>query len=411
MQKCVLMITRVYYPSNASGVHRSAANAKYLPHFGWTPVIVCKEFLPEIDSTYDSLLAAFPDICKVVRVSDTKNRVVKKAERMFWNVFGGGAHDYRCPYMLYHRMKKTSEQIVKSQKIDAIWTTYLPGLDHKIADYLSRKYGIPWVADFRDLPDQSYMNRNIRYIIKQEIKTCSSAKALIAATEELAEKLKARHKVPVYTVFNGFDPDEFRTSPKPGDYEDKFTINHFGVLYEFRNPSPLFAAIDRLSQQNKIELNDIRINFYGDTSKMVDGFAKSYRCASQVKTLNRLPYPEMVECQKVSQILLMVASPQQGGAIPAKLYSYLASGRPILNIPGDGAGTDRILQQAKAGVSLSKPEEIAVWLEQAYKNWKQTGIVEFSGDESEIQKYSRKTQAGQLAEILEKVTAHNESRS
>jgi len=404
MQKCVLMISEAYYPSNFSGVHRSAANAKYLPHFGWTPVVVCKQFSSEnSDGTYDPQLAALPDICEVIRVRDTQNRFVKKAERMFWRVFGGGNYDYRYPYLFYQKMKWASEQIVKKQKIDAIWATFVPGLDHKIADHLSRKYAIPWVADFRDLPDQSYMNRNIRYVVKQEIETCSTAKAIVATTDELAEKLRARHKAPVYTIFNGFDPDEFKTDTKPGDYGDKFTINHFGILYEYRNPSNLFAAIDRLSQQNKIKMNDIHINFYGaDSKKMVNGFARGYCCASQVQTPDRLPYPKMVEYQKSSQILLIVTSPSQGGAIPAKLYGYLASGRPILNIPGDGAGTDCILRQTKAGVSLSKPEEIADWLERAYKNWKQTGIVEFSGDESEIQKYSRKTQAGQLAEILEK---------
>ena len=403
------MITRPYYPSNASGVHRSAANAKYLQHFGWTPVVVCKQFSPEnSDSTYDPQLAALPDVCEVIRVRDNGNKTIRKAEIGFWSAFGGGVHDYRYPYMLYHRMKKASEQIVKSQRIDAIWTTYLPGLDHKIADYLSRKYGIPWVADFRDLPDQSYMNRNIRYVVKQEVKTCSSAKALIAATEELAEKLKARHEIPVYTVFNGFDPDEFKTSPKPGDFGDKFTLNHFGILYEYRNPSSLFAAIDLLSRQNKIELNDIRINFYGADAQMVSGFARGYSCAPQVQAPRRLSYPKMIEYQKISQVLLIVTSTGQGGAIPAKLYGYLASRRPILNIPGDGAGTDRILQQTKAGISSSDPEKIAAWLKQAYESWKKTGEVKFSGEDYEIKKYSRKTQAGQLAEILEKVVAHNE---
>ncbi len=406
MQKCVLMITRPYYPSNASGVHRSAANAKYLPYFGWTAVVVCQEFLPENSGgTYDPQLAALPDVCKVIRIRDDEKGIIRKMERKYWHAFGGGVFDYRSPYMLYRRMRRASEQVIKTQKIDAIWSTFFPGLVHKIADSLSRKYAIPWVADFRDLPDQTYDNTNTRYAVKQEMTVCASAQALIAATEELSKRLKTRHKTPVYTILNGFDPQEYEASSRPRDYGDKFTLNHFGILYEFRNPSPLFAAIDRLSQQNKINLSDIRVNFYGANSKMVDDFAKSYHCASQVKTLNRLPYPEMVECQKVSQILLMVASPQQGGAIPAKLYGYLASGRPILNIPGDGAGTDHILQQTKAGVSLSKPEEIADWLEQAYKNWKRAGIVEFSGDESEIQKYSRKMQAGQLAEILNNVSS------
>jgi len=404
MQNNVLLIAKSYYPSNSSGVHRPIANTKYLPLFGWTPVVVCKKFtLKNSEGTYDPLLEDLVDPCDTIRVNAFFNSVVNRMEIKFWNYFGGGLHDYRYPYILYHKMKNASEQIVKSRKIDAIWATSFPGLTYKIADYLSRKYSIPWVADFRDLPDQSYNNKNTKYVVEQEIDTCCSAKALIAVTEELTEKLKARHKVPAYTIFNGFDPEEYETSKTNRKYDDRFTINHFGYIYKFRDPSPLFVAIDTLSQKNKIDLNNISVNFYGGNPKFLKRIAKAYHCTSQVHSIDRRPYPEMLKCQKTSQILLVLAPPQQGGAIPGKLYSYLASHRPILNIPGDGAGTDRIIQQTKAGVSLSKPEEIAAWLEKAYNSWKQTGTVEFCGDKCEIQKYSRKTQAGQLAEILNKI--------
>jgi hypothetical protein len=398
------MICVAYYPSNASGAHRAVANAKYLPIFGWEPVVLCKKYSPgDPGGTYDPQLAVLPDICSVIRIRDTKSRVIKKVERAFWAVVGGGKNDYRYPFLLYQGMKRAAEQLIKTQRIDAIWATYSLGLDHRIADYLSRKYNIPWVADFRDLPDQSYDGKNTRYVVKQEIRTCSTATALIATSDELANKLKNRHSTPVFIVLNGFDPTEYEASVILGEYDAKFTLNHFGVLYKFRNPCPLFAAVDKLSQQKTIDLNDININFYGADRKMVDEFSRGYRCASQVNVPSRLPYPEMVERQKQSQILLLVAPPEQGGAIPAKLYGYLASHRPILNIPGDGAGTDRILKQTNAGITLSDPERIASWLEHAYQSWKHKGIIGFEGDEIEIQRYSRKTQAGQLAEILETV--------
>jgi len=404
MPKKVLMITRGYYPSNASGVHRPVKMAKYLPEFDWEPVVICKDFSPtNSPKTYDSQLAKLPDTCEVIRISDTQSRILAKAEKKLWNLIGGGAHDYRYPYLFYRRMKKKAEQIIQNKKIDAIWATSIPSLDHKIADYLSRKYPIPWVADFRDLPDQSYDNKNIRYAVKQEVRVCSSAKALIAATEQMADKLRARHKLPVHTIFNGFDPDDYKSGNKKVENNNKFLINHFGTLYDFRDPSPLFKAVDTLVRQNKIELDNIEIRFHGANVKRIEELTKNYMCSSKVKCINRLPYPEMVEKQKNSQILLLLASVKQGGAIPAKLYGYLAAGKPILNIPGDGAGTDRILKETHAGLSLSDPTKIALWLEEAYKSWKQSGYVKYTGNFTEIQKYSRKNQAGQLAEILQKI--------
>ena len=163
-------------------------------------------------------------------------------------------------------------------------------------------------------------------------------------------------------------------------------------------------ALDLLGQQRRIDLADVQVGFYGANPTTVNDFVRPYRCASCVQPPTRLPYLEMLERQKASQILLMVASAQQGGAIPAKLYLYLGSRRPILNVLGDGAGTDRIIEQTKSGITSSDPNEIACWIEKAYHEWKNKGLVTFSWDEAEIHKYSRKTQAGQVADILNTIT-------
>ena len=406
MEKCVLLITRPYYPSNASGVHRSAAYAKYLYSYGWKPIVVCKKFIEKnAKDCYDPQLAKIPDFCKIVRVLNNNNRLLNKLEKIFFKIIGGSELDYRYPYFLYKKMEAASEEIINTNRIDAIWSTSFPGFDHRIACSLSQKYNIPWIADFRDLPDQSYNNRNIRYVVKQEVKTCSTASVLIATTDELSKKLRSRHSLPVYTIFNGFDPDEYPTHYHGPINNEKFTINHFGLLYRFRNPSPLFKAVDILIQQKKIDIDDICVNFYGANPKMVEHFSMDYSCSPKIHTLNRLPYPEMIACQLESQILLLVSSPQQGGAIPAKLYGYLASRRPILNIPGDGAGTDRIIHQANVGISSGDSCRIAVWLENSYQMWKKLGFVKLSCNEPVLNKFSRKSQTGQLAEILDQVVS------
>lgn len=401
--KTVLMLCETYYPSNGSGAHRPAKMAEYLPEIGWTPIVVCKEYTPkDLLGTYDAQLAAIPDVCEVVRVNDPlESRLARKLERTVWGLCGGGLHDYRYPNLQYRHLQRAAERIIARGGIDVIWATSLPGYTHKAADYLSRKYGIPWVGDFRDLPDQSVDNRNSRYAVEQEIKTCQSASVLVATTEEMAEKLRNRHSAPVYTILNGFDPKEYNSALQPREYGDRFTINHFGILYTHRDPSCLFEAIDQLVAAKSIDVEDVEINFYGAKPWRVENYAADFGCADRVKTPGRLPYQEMIKRQKASQVLLLLASPAQGGAIPAKLYGYLASERPILCVPGDGAGSDRILQKTCAGVSLSDPAEIASWLEAVYTEWKQTGTASFAGIEAEIQKYSRREQAGELAGILE----------
>lgn len=404
LQKTVLMITYPYYPANASGAHRPVAFSKYLPLYGWTPVVVCKAYTSKGDpQTYDLALAATRDVCEVVRVHSIQGRFGKRLQDYAWGLLGGGRNDYRNPFVLYVRMKQVAEQIIRRRQVDALWSTFSPGLDHAIASYLSRRYNVPWIADFRDLPDQSWQNRNTRHIVQQEKRVCLHAKAVVGSTEDLSAKLRQRHRAPVYTILNGFDPDDYADKKRHPELDQRFTINHFGVLHSYRNPAVLFQALDTLAERGVIDLTDIQIGFYGEHAGTVSTFAQGYRCVSQVKIPDRLDYHAMIARQRSSQVLLLITGHQQGGAIPAKLYGYLASQRPVLNVPGDGRGSDRILRETGAGISSDKPACVAAWLESAYHAWKNTGRVPFRGKASAIEKYSRKIQTRQLATILDEV--------
>jgi len=151
----VLILTKSYYPGSSSGAHRPTKMAKYLPEFGWEPVVVCRSYHPDsLTGAYDAQLAKLGDTCRVKRVRDVENRVFRKMEATFWNVWGAGDYDSRFPYLFYRRMKRAAEEIIKREHIDVIWATSLPNVVHRVADRLSRRYAIPWVADFRDLPDR-----------------------------------------------------------------------------------------------------------------------------------------------------------------------------------------------------------------------------------------------------------------
>jgi glycosyltransferase involved in cell wall biosynthesis len=404
MPKTVLMITQAFHPSNASSVHRPVGFAKYLPQHGWTPIVLCKAFDEKADrSTYDHGLAQIPDSCEVIHVDHAQTRTRARAERLAWKMFRVGKDEYRHPYGLYRRMRQKAEAVVRSRHIDVIWSTYPPGPDHAVAAYISNKYGIAWVADFRDLPDQTYDTPNTRYAVRQERRFCDSASMIVAVTDELAAKLRQRHQVPVHTIFNGFDPDDYDTPQAQTDLDKKFTINHFGRLYPYRDPAVLFEALDGLIGSRVVRADDIRIGFYGASGRAVRRFARGYRCAAQVQTLARLPYRQMIARQKTSQLLLLLTSPGQGGAIPGKLYGYLASRRPIVSVPGDRMGADRIVAATRTGIAADDPAQLAHWLEAAYRAWQETGRVPYQGQTDEIARYSHQAQTPALAAVLDTV--------
>lgn len=400
MGRHVLFISAAFYPNGASGAHRPSQFAKYLPEHGWTPFVVRVDWTPaNCGACYAPSLAERGDFCETVSVpygGGPKNGFGRLARRLLKPAF-----PYRYPFCLCRSMLAAADAAAAQRKFDAIWSTYRGGVNHYVASRISRKYGIPWVADFRDLPDQSYDTPETRRAVRAEIRTCASAAALVTTSPALTAIAAKRHQVPVHTILNGFDPDDF---PEPdARVSSRFCMRYFGVLYEFRDPAPLLEAVDLLAGEGGVNLDDLQLEFYGSSPERVAELVGAHRCAKVVRCEAWVDRHRMIPLQQKASVLLLLKSPGAGGSIPAKLFEYLAAKRPILNIPGDGDVVDGILRETGAGMSLASPEEIARTLGQWYKEWRASGAVPFRGVPERIAAYSRRSQAGTLAKILEGV--------
>lgn len=403
-EKSVLLLTSSFYPSNASGAHRPYAFAKYLRESGWEPTVVCRHFTAKNSPYYDSRLAQMEDPCQVVRVNSFSNKYLTKFEAWLWSVLGGAEHDYRHQYLLYWGMLAASRTLLTGRKFDAIWSTFRPGVCHLVASKLAREFSLPWVADFRDLPCQSENNRFTRFAVAQEARVCSVASALVSTSPVLSEKLRSRHDCRVETVTNGYMPDELELATASREYDHDFTINHFGWLYRYRNPQALFEALDILLDENEEQvLRCVKVNFYGANRALVNSFISGYRCKSVVSIPERIAYHEVASKQASSQVLMLVAPPEQGGAIPAKLFSYLAAQRPVINVPGDGGATDEIVRSTRCGFTSDCPGAIASWIREALNEWALLGKVKYDADQDVVKTFSRKTQSKAIGRLLDQV--------
>ena len=399
VSKHVLMIGRAYPPLNASGAHRPAKLAKYLPAFGWTPVVLCAGWTPENSwgGFYDPLLAARPDVCRTVRVpypARPSSLVGRATDQLLPMVF-----PYRAPFGFTRRLLAAAEALVRRETFDALWSTYKPGLSHYVASRIARRHGVPWVADFRDIADQYDLGVwRFRHEVRQEVLACRWASAVATVSRPLADRLAARYPVPVYVIPNGFDPDDF--PPAPDGPLATFTISYFGAVYGERNPRPLFEAIDRLAASNQVRFEDVQIRFYGSRADHVERMAQPYECRRIVECLPRLPHGEMVRAQQQSAVLLLLSHRTFPGLVTGKVFDYLGAGRPILDVPGGGV-TGELLDETRAGIGVGDPQEIAQVVHQWYEEWKATGTVAWRGVPRRIAAYSRKEQAGRLAQVFD----------
>jgi glycosyltransferase involved in cell wall biosynthesis len=369
--------------------------------------VVCgawtKENRPEL---YDPDLAARGDFCETNRVP----LVLYRARTLshYLNRVCCMLRPYKAPWQFYNALRAGALKRARQGDIAAVWSTALPGLNHTVGAEISRRFRLPWVADFRDLPDQTYDTWRTRLAVRAEVRTCSDADALTATTDTLARRLASRHTAPVFTITNGFDPDDYpevQVAPSA-----TFNIRYFGKLYEYRDPRVLLEALDLLAERGALDLRKVRVEFYGTHRKDLAPRVAGHRCAKVVQCKKRVARAEMVRLQQQAAVLLLLKSSAAGGSIPAKLFEYLGARRPILNVPGDGDLVDGILEETGAGCSNAEPSEAAEWILRRYNNWMSRGTVPYHGKTEKVFRYSRSEQARVLAAILDEVCAERSVR-
>lgn len=149
---------------------------------------------------------------------------------------------------------------------------------------------------------------------------------MVTISPHLARRLEHRHHKRVEVVFNGCAEEDFPEPPVEGSTSGQLTIRYTGGIYRgFREPSPLFAAIGLLEDELR---QQIRVEFLGESNSDVEGLADSHGIADRIAMHPHVPYQALVANR--CAVAAAVNDKRDEGTIPAKLFEYLCTRRPIL---------------------------------------------------------------------------------
>ena len=279
--KKVLYIAFNYNHDTGIASKRLRGISKYLPSFGWKPIVIVPrtsndtveiDGVEVVETDYQDMISRFmPKSNKntgrkrEVSGSDQTNRFVSKGLSLAGEIF---AYPDSMKYWKKPAFEASCE-IIEGERIDAIMSSSSPITSHLIAHDLKEKYGIPWVADLRDLWNMNpYVNHNAvrRFFEKRlEMKTFSNVDALTTTTDLARDTLQGIHPDKrITSVVSGFDPDDFEKT-RQSEHSEKLTLMYAGSLYKGRrDPSILFDAVHQLIEEDKIGRDNIMIDFYGD---------------------------------------------------------------------------------------------------------------------------------------------------
>ena len=198
----------------------------------------------------------------------------------------------------------------------------------------ARDWGIPWVADYRDLWTNSThytcgpLRRRLDRLLKKRI--IRTAALTVTVSEPLAADLRRDFGVGSTVVMNSYDPRELqevleRTPPA----RVAVLMVYTGEIYAGRtDPSPLFRAL-RLAG---VTSDEIQVEFRGMTVAPLADLAERHGVGDLVRVGSVVSRVESLAMQRSSdvQLLLLWDDPSQVGIFSGKLFEYLGSQRPIL---------------------------------------------------------------------------------
>ena len=401
--KNVLLISQDFPPQGFTSSRRSGSMAKYLSEFGWQPIVLCQKWTIE-NCWYDpTIVTNIPKNVKIYEVEVApKHRLSwEYAKDLFLRVF----NPHLFPNAFVNNSKVMIEHIFKIHNIDAIWASAPLACNHALANWASKRWDRPWVADFRDVHQfkDSLRGRPVRPIrIFYEKKLIRNASVVTTVSNGFAKSLQCRHNRIINVIPNGFDPESI--AKVKSRFINKLNIVYTGgVNLGKPNFRCLLDAVAKLINSNHINQREVSINFYGaGNEKSLDRMFCDHPFRNIVNNHGHLPREKIFECQKSAAILLLATYPGTG-TLTSKVYEYLAARRPILAIPDDYTDICDLLMSTKSGVCCTSVDEISSQLLKWYIEWKKTGKIQCNSNQRAIKRYSRKIQAGRLAELLNRI--------
>lgn len=288
---------------------------------------------------------------------------------------------------------------LKKNKVDAIIATGEPFVLFRYANLLSRKYKIPWVADYRDewltrLEGWRFFYPIFSYQQDKILKKCT---LIISASENYSQNISKILNKEVYTIINGIDSFPNLSSLKE-PRRDVFKISYVGTLYDFQPIEEFFDAVNEfLEQRTEAKL---LLSFYGlaQDQFQTDRVLKINRNERfDIDVIDKMPKDKMLFEASDSAVFLLLANPDFV-TLAAKIFDYIVLNRKIILFRNDNSVLEKIIDDTQSGFKCARKEDCVDFLSNIYSEWKIGNVMSMP---SKIEKYSRREQVRLIISILE----------
>lgn len=364
--KHALLIAYHYPPARgSSGLQRTLKLSKYLKDSGWACDVLTiatrahpltsPDLLGEIPADVPVTRAFGLDAQRHFSIAGRYPSFLAKPDR--WGTWKLGA-------------VPAAKSIIRRRGTKLIWSTFPIATAHAIGAAVAKNSGLPWVADFRDsMTEDNYppdpRTRAAYREIEERAVRCAARSVFTTPgarrmyLDRYPDVSPSRFEV----IENGFDEEDFaRLQPAATTGLRRLKLLHSGLLYPSeRDPRAFFGALADLKRAGTIDASKIEVVLRGSGHDAeVAPMIVEYGVGDLVTLASPLGYAEALSEMLAADILLLFQAANCNHQIPAKLYEYLRSRRPVLALTDAAGDTAATLRNAGVDTIVALDDRAAI---------------------------------------------------
>jgi glycosyltransferase involved in cell wall biosynthesis len=408
----VLMLSPYFVPRKRVGALRSYKFAKHLKELDWQVRVIHLEAKGQglsesekialdgvglfgLKTPFDRTInRSASDLGVVESQNNTQIQRVREQDSIAQNENGKGVHTSRdsnkvdAPiqraideverflpldtwYPLLRSHLNYMEQILIQEQPDLLWVTADPWSGLSVVRTLSKRIGIPFIADFRDpftlCPIRSTKKSSwVQKIEKRlERKVIQEAAAIVFTagdTLKMYQKSYAKYADKMHVIHNAFDSDlinrseeyvstcvQKQTNKSSEIIEHSTTIELINnsaaelnsdpckllFLGKFRSSSPIDPLIESfnvLKRNNPAFFSTLRLYHIGTLDVQTQEKLHAHGLTDHFESLAPVPYDKVPDFIEEFDGLISLLNPIRNMVIPSKFWDYLPATPPIISI-------------------------------------------------------------------------------
>jgi len=432
--KRLLILAYFYPPLAGGGVHRVLGFTRHLPRHGWACTVVCAG-AEDYWVRDETLLAQVPPETEVIRAPGGS----ALSALLRWGGGGGSRPRSRRTFAGLRvlsdwwllpdsyagwagRAAAAARRRMERGGVDAMLSSSPPDSVHLAALRLSRRFRLPWVADFRDpwvglqfrTPPTAWHRARQRAMEREVL---GRANLVLTASRTHADELRRRAGTAggpdavslggsLEHLPNGFEPAPADDGPVGEPLSpEHFNLVFAGTLSQMPDTEVFMEALHDLFARRPEARRRVRARLAGPYEQRLSDRADALGLTGIVRFPGSLAHRQTRALQRGADLLLLW-KPRGAGyrtMVPGKLYEYLDAGSPILAVlPAADEAAELVRRAGGEVVAPGERGPLAEAIERRYLAWKD-GRRERPVRPEWLAEHTRERLSARLAALLDRL--------